>query len=85
MKSTAVVFEEPAHASILLMHQLFVFPAPTGPRNRMSFDLSVCKALLNALHSGEKFMVKALLKAPASLSQFVLLEQSDLCSKENSL
>ena len=47
------------------MHQSFVVPAPTGPGNSGAFNFSVFKALLNALHCGDKFMVKSLLKAPA--------------------
>ena len=48
-----------------LMHQSFVVPTPTGPGNSGAFNFSVFKALLNALHCGDKFMVKSLLKAPA--------------------
>ena len=47
------------------MHQSFVVPAPTGPGNSGAFNFSVFKTLLNALHCGDKFMVKSLLKAPA--------------------
>ena len=36
----------------------------TGPGNSGAFNFSVFKALLNALHCGDKFMVKSLLKAP---------------------
>ena len=43
------------------MHQSFVVPAPTGPGNSGAFNFSVFKAL----HGGDKFMVKSLLKAPA--------------------
>ena len=47
------------------MHQSF----PLGLRSRRAFNFSVCKALLNTLHSTKcrnKFMVKFLLKALAS-------------------
>ena len=47
------------------MHQSFVVLAPMGPGNSGAFNFSVFKALLNALHCGDKFMVKSLLKAPA--------------------
>ena len=47
---------------LVVMHQSFVVPAPG---NSKAFNLSVFKALLNALHCGNKFMVKSLLKAPA--------------------
>ena len=46
-----------------VMHQSFVVPVPTGPGNSGAFNFSVFKALLNALHFGDKFIV--LLKAPA--------------------
>ena len=46
-----------------LMHHSFVVPAPMGPENNGAFNFSVFKALLNALHFGDKFMVKSLLKA----------------------
>ena len=46
------------------MHQSFVVPAPTGPGSSGAFNFWVFKALLNALHCGDKFMVKSLLKAP---------------------
>ena len=49
----------------IIMHQSFVIPAPTGPGISGAFNFSVFKALLNALHCGDKFMVKSLLKAPA--------------------
>ena len=42
------------------MHQSFVVPGNSG-----AFNFSLFKALLNALHCGDKFMVKSLLKAPA--------------------
>ena len=48
-----------------VMHQSFAVPAPTGPGNSGAFNFSVSKALLNALHCRDKFMVKSLLKAPA--------------------
>ena len=47
------------------MHQSFVVPAPTGPGNSGVFNFLVFKALLNALHCEDTFMVKSLLKAPA--------------------
>ena len=47
------------------MHQSFVVQAPMGPGNSGAFNFSVFKALLNALHCGDKFIVKSLLKAPA--------------------
>ena len=50
---------------IWVMHQSFVVPAPTGPWNSGAFNFLVFKALLNALHCGDKFMVKSLLKAHA--------------------
>ena len=46
-----------------VLHQSFVVPAPTGPGN--SRGKALLNALLNALHCGDKFMVKSLLKAPA--------------------
>ena len=49
----------------IIMHQSFVVLAPTGPGNSRAFNFSVFKALLNALHCGDKFMIKSLLKAPA--------------------
>ena len=51
--------------STLFMHQSFVVQAPMGPGNSVAFNFSVFKALLNALHSRDKFMVKSLLKAPS--------------------
>ena len=50
---------------LLVMRQSFVIPAPTGPGNSGAFNFSVFKALLNALHCKDKFMVKSLLKSPA--------------------
>ena len=43
------------------MHQSFVVP---GPGNSGAFNFSVFKALLNALHCGDKFIIKSLLKSP---------------------
>ena len=51
--------------NLLLMHQSFVSPAPSGPRNSGAFNFSVSKALLKALHCGAAFVVKSLRKAPA--------------------
>ena len=51
------------------MHQSFVVPASTGPENSWAVNFSVFKALLNALHCGDKFMVKSLLKAPLTRGQ----------------
>ena len=51
---------------LVIMHQSFIVPAPMGPGNSGAFNFSVLKALLNALHCGDKFMVKSLLKAPAT-------------------
>ena len=48
-----------------LMHQSFVAPAPSGPRNSGAFNFSFFKALLKALHCRAKFVVKSPLKAPA--------------------
>ena len=48
-----------------LMHQSFVAPAPSGPRNSGAFNFSIFKALLKALHCRAKFVVKSPLKAPA--------------------
>ena len=48
------------------MHQSFAVPASTGPGNSGGFNFSVFKALLNTLHCEDKFMVKSLLKAPAT-------------------
>ena len=53
-----------------LMHQSFVVPASTGPENSWAVNFSVFKALLNALHCGDKFMVKSLLKACLTWGQF---------------
>ena len=47
------------------MHQSFVVMARTGPGNSGAFNFSIFKALLNALHCGDTFMVKSLQKAPA--------------------
>ena len=49
----------------IFMHQSFVVLAPEGPGNSGAFSFSVCKAWLNPLHCGDKFMVKSLLKVPA--------------------
>ena len=46
------------------MHQSFVAPAPSGPRNSGAFNFSIFKALLKALHCRAKFVVKSPLKAP---------------------
>ena len=51
--------------NLIVMHHSFVVTAPMGPGNSGSFNFSVFKALLNALHCGDTFMVKSLLKAPA--------------------
>ena len=48
-----------------VMHQSFVAPAPSGPRNSGAFNFSIFKALLKALHCRAKFVVKSPLKAPA--------------------
>ena len=48
-----------------IMHLSFVVPAPTGTGNSAAFNFSVFKALLNALHCGDTFMVKSLLKGHA--------------------
>ena len=53
------------YEGLSIMHQSYVVPAPTEPGNSGAFNFSVFKALLNALHCGDKFMVKSLLKAPA--------------------
>ena len=42
-------------------------PIPTGTGNSGTFNFSVCKALVNALHCSDIFMVKSLLKAPVPL------------------
>ena len=52
-------------AMLLVMHQSFVAPAPSGPRNSGAFNFSIFKALLKALHCRSKFVVKSPLKAPA--------------------
>ena len=44
-----------------VMHQSFVAPAPSGPRNSGAFNFSIFKAL----HCRAKFVVKSPLKAPA--------------------
>ena len=71
------------HLSISIMHQSFVVMANTGPGNSGAFNFLVLKALLNALHCQDKFMVKSLLKVPPSLGQclfpgivFSLLQKS---------
>ena len=56
------------------MHQSFVVPAPLGLGIRGAFNFSVCKALLNALHRGDKFMKKFLLKAPDTRGYFLFPE-----------
>ena len=48
-----------------VMHQSFVTPAPSRPRNSGAFNFSIFKALLKALHCRAKFVVKSPLKAPA--------------------
>ena len=48
-----------------VMHQSFVAPAPSGPRNSGAFNFSIFKALLKALQCRAKFVVKSPLKAPA--------------------
>ena len=48
-----------------LMHQSFVAPAPSGPRNSGAFNFSIFKALLKAPHCRAKFVVKSPLKVPA--------------------
>ena len=48
-----------------MMHQSFVSTAPSGPGISGAFNFSIFKALLKALHSGAKIVVKSLLKAPA--------------------
>ena len=50
---------------VVVMHQSFVAPAPSGPRNSGAFNFSFFKALLKALHCRAKFVVKSPLKAPA--------------------
>ena len=47
------------------MHQSFVSTAPLGPGISGAFNFSIFKALLKALLSGAKIVVKSLLKAPA--------------------
>ena len=49
----------------MIMHQSFVAPSPSGPRNSGAFNFSIFKALLKALHCRAKFVVKSPLKAPA--------------------
>ena len=46
------------------MHQSFVSPDPLGPGNSGAFNFSFFKAPLKARHSGVRFVVKSLLKAP---------------------
>ena len=52
----------------------FVVPALLGLGIRGAFNFSVCKALLNALHRGDKFMEKFLLKAPDTRGYFLFPE-----------
>ena len=51
---------------LLLMHQSFVSTAPSGPGISRTFNFSIFKAPLKALHSLAKIVVKSLLKAPLS-------------------
>ena len=53
------------------MRKSFVVLAPRGMGNSRAFNFSVFKTLLNALHCGDKFMAKSLLKAPPARSQFL--------------
>ena len=46
------------------MHQSFVVPVPTRPGNSGAFNFSVCKALFNALHRGDKFGSKIPAESP---------------------
>ena len=48
-----------------IMHQSFVAPARSGPRNSGAFNFSIFKALLKALHCRAKCVVKSPQKAPA--------------------
>ena len=48
------------------MHQSFVLPATKGPGNSGAFNFLVFKALLNALHCRDKFMVKSLVHCRSS-------------------
>ena len=56
--------QSPFEFSQSIMHQSFVAPAPSGPRNSGAFNFSIFKALLKALHCRAKFLVKTPLKAP---------------------
>ena len=46
------------------MHQSFATLATPGLENSGDFDFSVCKALVDAWHGGDKSLTKSLLKAP---------------------
>ena len=67
------------------MHKSLVVPVYTGPGNSEVFNFLVFnfKPLFNALHFGDKFMVKSLLKASPPRDQFCFLEQYALCCKKS--
>ena len=68
MNFVCIVFELDkmlTFSSMPVIHQSFVAPAPSGPRNSGAFNFSIFKVLLKALHCRAKFVVKSLLKAPA--------------------
>ena len=65
------------------MHQSFVVLVPTGPGNSAAINFfRFLKALLNALHCGDKFMVKSLLKAPPSPRPVFFIAWNSLFSVE---
>ena len=54
------------------MHQSFVSTGPLWPWNNGAFNFSVFKARTKARHCGVIFVVKSLLKAPASRKQTII-------------
>ena len=68
------------------MHQSFVAPAPSGPRNSGAFNFSIFKALLKALHCRAKFVVYIYILFISSLSEiigYVYGEQQNIDIKQH--
>ena len=53
------------------MHQSVLVPVSTGPENSGAYVFLVCKALLNDLNCGDRFIAKSFPKAPAPWGQFL--------------
>ena len=68
--------------NVYVMHLSFVSMARSGPGNSGAFNFSIFKALLKAIHSVAKIVVKSLLKASA-LPGLTRMKKTTLCVKSD--